>query len=126
MKKLVSLGTTIFIVGSSFFPDSFIFILGMLVLMGLISFFFIRLRLHLMAQEPETLSLIIKKIVFELLAITPIVVGCFLFIDVDYRWAFVVVAIIMLVIQILKIAYTLYDKKNQRKNALNETINHPL
>lgn len=110
MKKLVGLGVTTFLIASSFFPDSLIFLIGIAALSLTITFFCVKKRLSLMALEKETLGLIFEKIIFEFLSVTFLIITVFLFIPVDYRIAFILDGVILIVLQILKIMYVLYAR----------------
>lgn len=112
MNKFIGLGATIFLLGASFFPASWLFIASIIVVCLLISFYALKYRLHLIPIEQETYRLVFSKIVAELFVISPLIIALFLFIDVDYRWAFVLIGILMIILQILKIGYYLYAKKH--------------
>lgn len=112
MNKFIGLGATIFLLGASFFPLSWLFIASIIVVCLLISFYALKYRLHLIPIEKETFRLFFSKIVAELFVIAPLVISIFLFIDVDYRWAFVVIGILMIVLQLMKLGYYLYARKN--------------
>lgn len=112
MNKFIGLGATIFLLGASFFPASWLFIASIIVVCLLISFYALKYRLHLIPIEQETYRLVFSKIVAELFVISPLIIALFLFIDVDYRWAFVFIGILMIILQILKIGYYLYAKKH--------------
>lgn len=112
MKKIIGLGTTAFLVASSFFPDSLIFIMGIVAVCLFIAVLSIKHRLKLSAYQKETFPLIMDKIFFEFLSVAPLVISLFLFIQADYRWAFVVIGIILILIQFLKVVYYIYAKNN--------------
>lgn len=110
MKKLVGLGVTTFLIASSFFPDSFVFLTGIAVLCLTVCFFTFKKRMKLIAFEKETIGLIIEKIIFEFLTVTFLIVAIFLFINVDYRLAFIIDGIVMVALQVGKIFYALYSR----------------
>lgn len=110
MKKLVGLGITAFLVASSFFPDSLIFLIGIAALLLTVTFLSVKKRLSLIAIEKETPGLILEKIVFEIFSVTLFIMAIFLFINVDYQIAFIVAGVILVVLQALKIFYALYAR----------------
>lgn len=110
MKKLVGLGVTTFLVASTFFPDSLVFLIGIAALFLTVTFFCIKKRLSLMAFEKETLGLIIEKIIFEFLSVTGLIITVFLFLPIDYRIAFILDGVLLIALQILKILYAIYSR----------------
>lgn len=113
MNKLIGLGATIFLLGASFFPLSWLFIASIIVVCLLISFYALKYRLHLIPIEKETYRLVFSKILAEFFVIAPLVISIFLFFDVDYRWAFVIIGVLMIVLQLMKVGYYLYAMKNK-------------
>lgn len=114
MKKLVGLGVTTFLIASSFFPDSLVFLIGIAVLFLTAAFFALKKRMKLTAFDKETVGLIIEKIIFEFLTLTFILIALFLFINVDYRIAFIIDGIVMILLQVGKIFYALYSRSQTK------------
>lgn len=112
MNKFIGLGATVFLLGASFFPASWLFVASIMVICLLISFYALKYRLHLIPIEKETPRLFFSKVFAELFVIAPLVISVFLFIDVDYRWAFVVIGVLMIILQLMKAAYYFYAQKN--------------